>query len=312
MGYPLIDETGNKYGALTVLSLTKDKNGRTAWLCQCDCGGTKIVRGPDLRKGRVTSCGCRCYSREKSINDLSGQTFGYLEVICRDDEHYDKNNKKNVYKCKCLNCGNICYIKGSDLVSGHTKSCGCKSKELNALSHIKDEVGNKYGKLTVLELVNIDNEYKWKCKCDCGNITYVPGTMLRSGNTKSCGCSSNTFSFSAQYINELLTNQKISFQREHKFQDLLGNKKPLRFDFAIFKNDKVLGCIEYNGQQHYYPIEKFGGEEQFKIQQEYDRRKVEYCSNKNIPLLILKYDLSDDEISSKVLNFIKQISKEED
>lgn len=46
----LIDETGNVYGALTVISLTKDKNGRTAWLCKCKCGNEKIVRGSDLRK----------------------------------------------------------------------------------------------------------------------------------------------------------------------------------------------------------------------------------------------------------------------
>lgn len=55
----LINELGNKYGALTVIEIAKDKNGRTAWLCVCDCGNKKIVRGPDLRKGRITSCGCR-------------------------------------------------------------------------------------------------------------------------------------------------------------------------------------------------------------------------------------------------------------
>ena len=29
---------------------------------------------------------------------------------------------------------------------------------------------------------------KWKCLCDCGNITYVPINHLKSGATKSCGC----------------------------------------------------------------------------------------------------------------------------
>jgi len=28
----------------------------------------------------------------------------------------------------------------------------------------------------------------YKCKCDCGNIVYVPSNSLITGNTKSCGC----------------------------------------------------------------------------------------------------------------------------
>ena len=63
---------GNKYGDLTVIGLTKDKNNRTAWFCQCKCGNTKIVRGPDLRQGRITSCGCGSYRGKQQLKDLSG------------------------------------------------------------------------------------------------------------------------------------------------------------------------------------------------------------------------------------------------
>lgn len=28
----------------------------------------------------------------------------------------------------------------------------------------------------------------WKCKCDCGNTTFVVTNSLNTGNTKSCGC----------------------------------------------------------------------------------------------------------------------------
>lgn len=51
---------------------------------------------------------------------------------------------------------------------------------------IKDITGKKFGKLTVL---NFDyNKHKWKCKCDCGKITYAESSRLRSGRRKSCGC----------------------------------------------------------------------------------------------------------------------------
>jgi len=50
--------------------------------------------------------------------------------------------------------------------------------------------GQKFGRLTILQ----DSERSksghiiWVCKCDCGNITEVRITELRSGGTRSCGC----------------------------------------------------------------------------------------------------------------------------
>lgn len=54
----------------------------------------------------------------------------------------------------------------------------------------KDETGNIYGYLTVIERVHNSPEGKamWLCKCKCGNKVIVSGKNLRSGNTKSCGC----------------------------------------------------------------------------------------------------------------------------
>ena len=72
MSNPRINEIGNRYGFLEVNCYCKNKEGRGAWLCQCDCGRLKVARGPDLRKGKITSCGCRGNSREKRINNLIG------------------------------------------------------------------------------------------------------------------------------------------------------------------------------------------------------------------------------------------------
>ena len=53
----LIDETGKRYGRLTVLYRVPSTN-QAKWLCKCDCGNTKCVYGDALRKGRTKSCGC--------------------------------------------------------------------------------------------------------------------------------------------------------------------------------------------------------------------------------------------------------------
>ena len=59
MGRPCIDMTGKKIYFLTVLEKApSQKTGGARWLCQCDCGNQKIIRGGDLRSGRVFSCGC--------------------------------------------------------------------------------------------------------------------------------------------------------------------------------------------------------------------------------------------------------------
>lgn len=55
------DETGKKYGELTVIKRCyEQENGNGAkWLCKCDCGNMTVVSGDNLRRGTTTSCGCK-------------------------------------------------------------------------------------------------------------------------------------------------------------------------------------------------------------------------------------------------------------
>jgi hypothetical protein len=55
-----IDETGNRYTRLLVLSEVprKRRNNAVCWRCLCDCGKYVIARGADLRYGATKSCGC--------------------------------------------------------------------------------------------------------------------------------------------------------------------------------------------------------------------------------------------------------------
>lgn len=60
-----------------------------------------------------------------------------------------------------------------------------------------DLTGMKFGKLTVLEEIHERNRtgmIKWKCLCECGNITEVFGNSLRRQYTNSCGkCVVNSY-----------------------------------------------------------------------------------------------------------------------
>lgn len=54
------DITGLRFGRLIANTKLNRKasNGNYYWLCQCDCGNTKEVKGSDLNSGTVRSCGC--------------------------------------------------------------------------------------------------------------------------------------------------------------------------------------------------------------------------------------------------------------
>ena len=92
-------------------------------------------------------------------------------------------------------------------------------------------------------------------------------------------------------IKEILIKNNINFCEQFTFNDLKGDKRVLKFDFGIFNEKNELSyLIEYNGIQHYEPIEHFGGISKFQKQQRYDLRKQEYCSIKNIPLIIINYN----------------------
>lgn len=49
-------------------------------------------------------------------------------------------------------------------------------------------IGDKFSRLTVLEIFKDNNRTMCRCKCDCGNIIVLRGDSLTRGNTKSCGC----------------------------------------------------------------------------------------------------------------------------
>ena len=57
---------------------------------------------------------------------------------------------------------------------------------------MKDEIGNRYGKLLVLKRAGMDKRGKaaWECRCDCGALTIRTGSAMRKGRfpTRTCGC----------------------------------------------------------------------------------------------------------------------------
>lgn len=71
----VIDLTGQKFGVLRVLSRISSRSGRACFSCQCECGNKIDVVGQHLRRGAVTSCGCKKVERAKK-NAINFVTHG--------------------------------------------------------------------------------------------------------------------------------------------------------------------------------------------------------------------------------------------
>ena len=276
----LIDMTGQKFGRLTVLyrdieteKLKKDRHA--IWKCKCECGNYTSVNGKALRKGTTQSCGCLQKERtsESNGNNLLNKRFGMLVV----KQQLASKNKRTYWQCEC-DCGNIIEVCGRELQRGDAISCGCWKA--------KQEIGNKYGKLTVIERAakkNNNKQAQWICQCDCGNICIASGCELRNGHVSSCGCLNSK---GEMLITTLLFKMGLNFKKQYAFIDCLTeNNYPCKFDFAIFENNSLLCLIEYDGIQHFEDT-NFGGIEKNQLR---DKIKNDYCEEHNIPLIRIPY-----------------------
>ena len=143
----LIDLTGQKFGRLTVLHKDSEKitSSGSYWVCQCECGKIKSVKSSSLRRGEIQSCGCLRNERSKIakeqlglVDNLVGQRFGFLTVLCKDEEETKKHSGAVYWSCQC-DCGTIKSIRGQSLKrkdENRTISCGCIHKSIGELQII--------------------------------------------------------------------------------------------------------------------------------------------------------------------------------
>ena len=113
---------GDKYNLLTVIgeSPKRGNNGLKFWICQCECGNKKEVRGDKLQSGHTKSCGC--LNTIKRIKDITGNKYNFLTVIAPTDLRASSGDM--LWKCKCQ-CGNYTYARKFDLEHEYKISCGC-------------------------------------------------------------------------------------------------------------------------------------------------------------------------------------------
>lgn len=125
------------------------------------------------------------------------------------------------------------------------------------MKKVIDEKGKRYGKLTVLEYVG---NSKWKCQCDCGNITNVTGYFLRSKQIKSCGCDRGRKykDITGQRFGKLVAKEYVGSKKWLCICDC-GNQYIVRQDSLARGSTKSCGCMS----EERAPYKQFHNREEF-------------------------------------------------
>jgi hypothetical protein len=79
-------------------------------------------------------------------------------------------------------------------------------------------------------------------------------------------------------IKNILNSRNIIYTEQKTFDDC-KNVYKLRFDFYLPESNM---CIEFNGIQHYKPIDFFGGLDRLEKQRINDNIKANFCKQNNI------------------------------
>ena len=129
-------------------------------------------------------------------------------------------------------------------------------------------------------------------------LTYLrPG---RYGKTLFTSMLSYYYDVSAK--NEFKTLFKNTYVEKNPTKNK-NNYYVLKFDFAILYNKDVIGVIEYDGKQHFEPIDFFGGVDGFRKTQTRDEIKNNYCKEHNVPILRIPYTMSIEEIKNVIYEY---------
>lgn len=152
---PKIDLINREYPYFTVIERNTERKGKNVWWnCKCVCGKIFTATTTDINREVVKSCGCKRAQLigEAHFQDLTGQIFGELKVLCRNYQlQKERNGSNTLYDCQC-SCGNIITIERAKLTVRGQSSCGCKQS---------------IGELHIHRILNENNiHYKSEYTCD--------------------------------------------------------------------------------------------------------------------------------------------------
>ena len=261
-------------------------NARTQILHKCKIDGHKWMVAPYviLRGDGCPVCaGNKRKTTEEYKEELSNINPN-IEVL----EEYVNATTTILHKCKID--GHEWYAEPCNILSG----CGCPECKSRKLSQLFSKTHEEYVKevkqcdpdIEVIgQYVNAKTPILHRCKIDGCEWIVDPSHVLLGQGCPQCQESSGE-----RVIRQWLESHKIKYIFQNRFPNC-RDVKELPFDFYL---PDCNTCIEFDGPQHFEPIDFAGkgkewAQQQFEKTQYHDKIKNKYCEDNNIRLLRIPY-----------------------
>lgn len=217
----------------------------------------------------------------EEVYGLVGDEYTFLE---------EYENSKIKIKCRHNICGYEWMVAPNGFLNG--RRCPKCSQRIPWTTDVfKNEMFNAVGDEYTLLSESVNSYTKVDIlHRECGNIwSTTPHNFNKGSRCPLC------ISYKGERaIEDFLNKLNIKFTKQKSFDDC-RNTLPLSFDFAVIDdNEDILSLIEYDGRQHFEPV-NFGGisddeaYEKLAVQQFNDNIKNTYCKQNNIKLIRIPY-----------------------
>lgn len=235
----------------------------------------------------------------KRVKDTEAEGYTFLEEYTGIDD-----------KLLCQHaCGYTWRISPYNFLRGERcpRCKGCAKVDYEEFTHRMHDNVPHYDQY---EIVGEYKSYKepLTMRHSCGTIwETVPEKFLASPRCPKCDPAS-TGERKVYLMLESLGVASIETQKWFKECYYIN---PLRFDFYL---PDYGALIEYDGGQHYKPV-NYGGQSEEKVLEDFnniqkrDNIKNEFCKENNYPLLRIPYYQSDEEIKESLVSFINSLEK---
>lgn len=205
--------------------------------------------------------------KEKNKHEIDYSKFVYVNAITKST-------------CRCLVCGNEWNANSQSLFSGFgCPKCGIKSRTDKRrettegfIEKYKEKFPTSDYDFTDSIYVNALTKMDVLCKKH-GKFSIKPNDLLFGHGCPMCHTSSLEL-----LVSSVLFKNNVYFESQKKFPWLLRQS----LDFYI---PSINIAIECQGEQHFVPVEYFGGQEKLDKSKFRDELKRALCKNNNVELI---------------------------
>lgn len=287
-----------EYQLLTTFEEFKGSKTRIKYICKFH--GEREIRTDCLLIGQSCSkCAAEQRLKDRYRNNLyerANKLYDKVKEAC-ENKGYELLSNISDITCNTSYVAYKCPIHGvhETRIINILSGSGCPDcntdRFVNQMRLDIDEVRTRLKKMNAIclnidEYINLESE-NLIFVCEFCHREYVTSLLkfIRYAKHDCPVCSLKHMSAGELKIYNYLCKNNMCHTREKCFDDCRDDRM-LPFDFYIPEHDI---CIEYQGQQHYYPIEVFGGVEEFESRQKHDKIKRDFCDKNNIKLIEIPY-----------------------